>query len=276
MSYLAASFVQRMIRRLPYKQDQVVQLLGDLTHGRTRAIVNSARMTLDLREAIQRSMFLGTYEPTQTDWFRRCLRPGDVAVDVGASFGYYTTLSSRLVGSAGRVFAFEPSPVASRVIENAIIESHIDNVVLTKAALGRKASRVPLFLSNTPELHSPSILPFDEAYLPFEIEVLRLDDFEPLTTQGRIRLLKMDVEGYEPDVLDGMTELVKSGRVENIICEFNSFWLARNSTTPQALLESFLRCGFEIREKTIFQKDLIGRHGKRFDLQDIWFARPRG
>jgi FkbM family methyltransferase len=232
-------------------------------------------MRLDLREAIQRSMFLGTYEPEQTSWFRSCLRPGDIAVDVGASFGYYTTLSSLLVGPTGRVFAFEPSPIASQVIENAVTESGLTNVVLTRAALGRQASKVSLFLPNTPGLHSPSILPSDADFVPVDVPVIRLDQFSPLAAYPRIRLLKMDVEGYEPDVLAGMTGLIDAGRVENIMCEFNSGWLRRNSTTPAALLEEFLKHGFEVRAQTQLRSNLVGQKGESYDLQDMWLTLTR-
>jgi FkbM family methyltransferase len=230
-------------------------------------------MTLDVREAIQRSMFLGTYEPAQTRWFRSCLRPGDLVVDVGASFGYYTTLGSLLVGPSGKVFAFEPSPIASKVIENAIADSGITNVVLTKAGLGRKTATVSLFLPNTPYLHSPSLLASDQAFVPVQVDVLRLDEFPPLVKRGNIRLVKMDVEGYEPDVFDGMKQLIEHGRVENIICEFNSGWLRRNGTTPPALLASFLRGGFEICAQTPLRKNLVGHNGETFDLQDIWLVK---
>jgi FkbM family methyltransferase len=272
MRYFAAGFVQSAIRNLPYKKGRIVDLLGELTGGKTRAIVNSARMRLDLREAIQRSMFLGTYEPEQTSWFRSCLRPGDIAVDVGASFGYYTTLSSLLVGSTGRVFAFEPSPIASVVIENAIAESGIANVVLTRAALGRQASKVSLFLPNTPELHSPSILPSDADFVPVDVPVIRLDQFSPLANHHKIRLVKMDVEGYEPDVLEGMTGLLEAGRVENIMCEFNSGWLRRNSTTPASLLDKIQKHGFKIHAQTSLRSTLIGQKGESYDLQDMWLT----
>jgi FkbM family methyltransferase len=274
MKYVAAGFVQRAIRRLPRRRSEAVKLWGGLTRGKTPAIVNAAHMTLDLEEGIQRSMFLGTYEPEQTSWFRQCLRVGDTVVDVGASFGYYTTLSSQLVGPEGRVFAFEPSPVASQVIANAVAESRINNITLTRAALGREAKTVSLYLANTPYLHSPSILPIDAEFAPVDVPVMRLDAFPPLANKGMIRLLKMDVEGYEPDVLDGMMGLIQAGLIENVVCEFNSFWLERNGCTPAALLERFLGFGFEVRAKTKLQKDLPGHKGARFDLQDFWFTKP--
>ncbi len=60
--------------------------------------------------ATRSSFFFGTYEPAQTALFCKVVKPGDVVYDVGAHFGYYTLLASKLVGTEGRVLAFEPSP----------------------------------------------------------------------------------------------------------------------------------------------------------------------
>ncbi len=240
--------------------------------GKVMAVVNGAVMTLDLREAIQREMFLGSYEQTETEWFMRCIAAGDTFIDVGANFGHYTALGSMLIGGTGKIFAFEPSPLASQAIEDMIKASDIRNIVLTKAAVGKSNGTVNLFLPNTPHLHSPSIMPSDVDFVPVRVPVVSLDSFAPLTGVGKIKLVKIDVEGYEPDVLDGMQSMIEAKRVENIFCEFNSGWLQLNSTTPEQLLERFLDAGYEIKEKTQLQKGLPGHNGTLFDLQDIWFS----
>jgi FkbM family methyltransferase len=267
-------FYQVAIRRLPLKRESAARALGFLFGSGVRSVVNGASLKLDLQEMIQRSMFLGTYEPTQTAWFNESLRPGDVVLDVGASFGYYTTLASKLVGPNGRVFAFEPSPVASRGIEFAIENSKLTNVQLVKAALGKEPGSVSLFLPTAPGLHSPSILKNDPSYVPVEVPVLVLDEFEPLKSFTRIKLVKIDVEGYEPDVLAGMEKLARANKIDNVICEFNSGWLKRNATTSKQLLEQFLDLGFRIHRQTALQRDLVGHNDERFDLQDIWFSMP--
>jgi len=217
-------------------------------------------------------MFLGAYEPEQTAWFNRCLSSGDTLIDVGASFGYHTTLGATLVGPSGRVFAFEPSPIASKVIEDAIKDAAVHNIVLTKAAVGKGKGSVSLYLPTTQYLHSPSILQSDSAFVPIQVPVIALDQFEPLKNASQIKLVKIDVEGYEPDVLDGMEDLIRAKRVENIICEFNSGWLKRNSTTPKQLLERFMDLGYRIHMQTELRENLIGHHGELFSLQDIWFS----
>jgi FkbM family methyltransferase len=262
---------QTIIQKLPWR-NAAAGALGRLFGPRIKAVVNRAGMRLDLREGIQQAMFLDAYEPAQTLWFKQCLAPGDIAVDVGASFGYYTTLASSIVGRAGKVFAFEPSPAASKVIEEAIADSRIQNVELVKAAVGEREGDVSLYLPTTRMLHSPSILRSDPAYAPIRIPVIALDRFEPLRNVPCIKLVKIDVEGYEPNVLDGMAGLIEARRVENIICEFNSGWLRRNATTSKQLLKRFMDFGYRIRMQTALRENLVGHHGELFDLQDIWFS----
>jgi FkbM family methyltransferase len=263
---------QSIIQKLPFKRDAAARTLGLLLGRKVKAMVNHASMRLDLKEAIQRLMFLGQYEPVQTEWFRQCLRPGDVVIDIGASFGHYTTLAAELVGSNGKVFAFEPSPVANSTIEDTIKTSSLKNVILTKAAVGKECGTVDLYIPTTRHLHSPSILKNDPSFIPIKVPVVVLDDFEPLKDIPRIKLIKIDVEGYEPDVLTGMETLIKSGRIANIICEFNSGWLKHNQTTPQQLLNHFLSLGCQIHRQTELQENLKGHHDEHYTLQDIWFS----
>lgn len=265
-------FYQAIIQKLPFKKSAAAGALGFLCGHKITAEVNQFSMRLDLSESIQRMMFLGMYEPEQTAWFKRCLCSGDAFIDVGASFGYYTTLGATLVGPSGKVFAFEPSPIASKVIEEAVEDAAVRNIMLTKAAVGKGEGSASLFLPTTQYLHSPSILQSDPAFVPIQVPVIALDQFEPLQNVPQIKLVKMDVEGYEPDVLDGMENLIKAKRVENIICEFNSGWLNRNSTTPKQLLERFLDFGYRICMQTKLQEKLKGHHGELFNLQDIWFS----
>ena len=263
---------QSVIQNLPFGKTAVAGALGLLLGRKIKGVVNHQIMRLDLCEEIQKQMFLGLYEPSQTAWFKECLNPGDVFIDVGASFGYYTTLGASLVGPTGKVFAFEPSPVANQVVEEMIKDSKIENVVLTKAAVGREAGHVSLFMPTTRYLHSPSILQSNPDFVPVSIPVIALDHFTPLENVPKIKLMKIDVEGYEPDVLAGMERLVKEKRIENIICEFNSGWLKRNSMTPVQLYEQFIDLGYQVRRKTDLQNVVNKHDGEHWSLQDFWFS----
>jgi FkbM family methyltransferase len=272
MEVNSKTFYQSLIRKIPFNKNLACNLIGMIANGKVNAIVNQANMKLDIKEGIQRQMFLGCYEPTQTNWFKTCVKNGDVFIDVGANFGYYTSLGASIVGEKGRVFAFEPSPVANIVIENMIADSNINNVVLIKSAVGDTNGAVDLYMPNTEYLHSPSIMQSDIDFTPIQISVVTLDNFEPFKGIDEIKLIKIDVEGYEPNVLDGMDNLIKEKRVKNIFCEFNSWWLERNSITSKQLLERFLDYRYKINLQTKLQEKIPGHKGIFFDLQDIWFT----
>ena len=114
------------------------------------------------------------------------------------------------------------------------------------------------------------MLPSDEAFKAHQIDVLRLDEY--LHNVDSIALVKIDVEGFEPNVLRGMTNLLSQRKVKNIFCELNSGWLRRNNATPKGLTEEILSYGFVIKEETELQAGLVGHKGESFDLQDVWFA----
>jgi FkbM family methyltransferase len=268
-------FHQTIIQKLPFTitKNISMKILNLLYKSKVTAIVNSSKMKLDLGENIQREMFFHNYEPEQTTWFKQCLHLGDTAIDVGASFGWYTTLAASLVGSTGKVFAFEPSPIANQVIELMIKDSRLQNIILTKAAVGRQSGNVSLFLPTTRYLHSPSIFKSDPSFVPVQVSIIALDHFRPLENVPKIKLVKIDVEGSEPDVLAGMEGLIKEKRVENIICEFNSGWLKRNSMTPEQLHKCFLKLGYRVAMQTSLKKDCVGHDGELFSLQDRFYTR---
>jgi len=274
MKYHRPPVYQTFIQRLPFKKEAAARALCLLFGRRIKAVVNQATVRLDLCEGIQLQMFLGLYEPTQTAWFKECLRPGDVFIDVGASFGWYTTLGASLVGPTGKVFAFEPSPIASQVVEEMIEDSMFQNIILTKAAVGKENGNASLFLPTTRHLHSPSIFQSDPRFVPIQVPVIALDHFAPLINIPKVKLVKIDVEGYEPDVLAGMIRLIKEKRIENIICEFNSGWLKRNSMTPVQLYERFINLGCQVCMQTRLEKNVNRNDGEHWSLQDFWFSIP--
>jgi FkbM family methyltransferase len=270
MSLLCQKIIQRAPVRFRAPIFSSLNLLS--SKGKTKACVNGLYTWLDLKESIQRSMFLDAYEPTQTAWFKECVGKGDVFVDVGANFGHYTSLASSIVGNEGHVYAFEPSAKANETIENMIALSKVNNITLVKAAVGKEKGVVTLYLPDTQELHSPSIMKSDDKFIPVEIPVVSLDEYASEHKIDTIKLMKIDVEGYEPNVLDGMTRLLQEKRVKNVFCEFNSWWLEQNNCTTKMLFDRFINAGFRVHKQTPLQENLIGHKGVIFSLQDIWFT----
>lgn len=235
-------------------------------------IINGFIRSLDPTEGIQGAMVSDTYEPAQSDWVRSILQTGARFVDVGASFGYYTSLASRIVGPTGRVFAFEPSPVAYKSLVEMISDNQIENIEVYHAAAGDRDGKVDILLPPNGELHSPSIFDCGEGFTPHSVPLVRLDSHLALADGVLIDLIKIDVEGFEPNVIEGLRGLISRGLVRMIMLEFNSGWLRRNgSMTPERLLEIILGLGYAVVART--EKGVgIERDGVTpYELQDILF-----
>jgi FkbM family methyltransferase len=236
----------------------------------SRQRVHSLLMRLDTSEGIQRGIASGSYEPIQTEWARECLSEGDRFVDIGANFGWYTMLASSIVGPKGHVFAFEPSPVAAGVIADAITEHALKNVTLVRAAVGDIVGHEQIYMPVNDIVHSPSVFQSDPNFTPLQVPLVTLDGYTPLADGRPIDLMKIDIEGYEPNALRGMHELAQKGIIKNLFCEFNSGWLKRNATTPAQLFDQIVSYGFRVHQKTNLQV-YAEKNGDPYELQDIWF-----
>jgi FkbM family methyltransferase len=140
----------------------------------------------------------GEYSEGEIDVFRQCLRPGDVALDIGANLGAHTLPLAQLVGPSGAVFAFEPQRILFQILCGNVALNEIPNVHALPVALGRAAGR-----TKVPALDYRGASNFGGVSLGAaqgeDVTVVTLDQLE----LARARLIKIDVEGMELEVLAG-------------------------------------------------------------------------
>lgn len=189
----------------------------------------------------------GQLERGTIDIVSRLLRPGDTMVDVGAHIGTITLAAARAVGPAGKVIAVEPTARSSALLRRSIhINSLAGTVLLHTCAAGRVPGIGYLYAGTV--LGENSL--FDNAvgiadHAPIPVQIRTLDD---LVGNEKPRLVKIDVEGYELEVWDGMGRLIAQNPEIMVIVEFGPSHLARAGTTIEAWLERMLRPGFKIWE----------------------------
>jgi FkbM family methyltransferase len=189
----------------------------------------------------------GNYELGETQYCERVLRPGDVTVDVGANIGLYTLLFSRLVGPEGQVHAFEPAPENARRLRVNLLLNEAENVTFEEAAVYSRDGTVTLNLFDErlgawhslgrPELPDPfrpgnTLAPAGTV----EVTAVTLDDYASRNGIERIALLKVDVEGAEPDVLAGAAGLLERQAVGAILFEVS---LPQAASLGHGALEPF-------------------------------------
>jgi len=141
------------------------------------------------------NFFWGTYEPEQTQAFRRIIRPGDVVFDVGAHYGYYTLLSSALAGPQGKVFAFEPSPENIPRLKKHLSINQCNNVDVLELALSDHQGTARF------DNHAGSGTGHLAPDGGVEVEISSMDALSSRLPAPNV--LKIDCEGAEVEVLKG-------------------------------------------------------------------------
>lgn len=174
------------------------------------------------------------FEPEATSVIRQLVRPGDTVVDVGANFGWYTTLLHRLVGDTGHVYAFEPVPtIYEQLIKNLSLNQITKGVTVTRTAIGNQCGEVTLHVfDDLPAAHSSISTLGREQYTTFSAPLIDLDKYLTNNMVQSVDFLKCDVEGSELMVFQGANKLLSSESSPIIIVELNSETSAAFDYTP--------------------------------------------
>ena len=137
----------------------------------------------------------GEYSEGEVEVFRKVLKPGDVAIDVGANIGAFTVPMAHLVGEAGRVYAFEASAVNVELLRQNASQNELANVVIIPEAASDKNGT--LKVDKQSALHAYSRRDINEG--EFEVDCTTIDDLG----LPQVKLIKIDVDGHELQVLNG-------------------------------------------------------------------------
>lgn len=157
------------------------------------------------------------WEATETHWFVKSLRPGDVVVDVGANVGYYTIIAGKLVGETGRVYAFEPDPVSFELLRRNVRLNGLDNVFLEQKAVSNEKGTLELFIAEENKGDHRIYQPEGEQRESVTVEAVSLDDYFKGSDET-VDFVKVDTQGAEVLILQGMEQLLR--RSNEIVMAF--------------------------------------------------------
>lgn len=203
----------------------------------------------DLSEHIQRSIFLYGYDKGMQSFINKTLKEGDVFLDIGANVGFYSLLAASLVGEKGRVIAIEPNPQTYAKLKETIERNGIKNILVLNIGVGEKKEYLNLFVN--PNCHNDTgTMIVHDAPESIRVEVAPLDLVAATHHIGKIAYLKVDVDGFEPNVFAGARTLLEEGRIDVIQTEFCDYWLRKNNSSPEKLHALLRNFGFEDVEGT--------------------------
>jgi FkbM family methyltransferase len=188
------------------------------------------------------------YEPPTRDLVERVLRPGDLFVDVGAHWGFFTLQAATHPAGKIEVIAFEPELMNAIVLTENVTRNKLSNVTVVCAACGDESKLAPLIMNSTmghsiygadPRLENgPSRKWVSLITLDSALANLHIRDAQRI-------IVKIDAEGFEPNIVFGATSLLRSGRVALVIWECGGAYAFAHRRTAMLKMVAFLsECGF--------------------------------
>lgn len=172
------------------------------------------------------AMIHGSYEPTLRRVLRRLLRPGGIFIDAGANIGYVSAVAASLVGPTGQVHSFEPVPPVFRRLRRLAELNPGYRFTLNNHALGAEDGDAVITVKRG-NIGGNTLVPGqiepEHQGETYAVPIRRLGDY--LTRYGLARpsLIKIDVEGFEYQVLRGMADYFAGTDYRPpIVCEVNA------------------------------------------------------
>lgn len=201
------------------------------------------------KDFIQRHLFyFGVWEPNLTEFLRKRLCVGDTFVDVGANIGYFALLASRLVGTEGKVIAIEASPsIFARLLDNLQRNKTTTNVHPINVAVSNRNGTVNIYQSSSSEFNigMTSIVESEGALIECEVPSRPLDSLLTPKDLANARVVKIDVEGAEWLVINGMLNILREARSDlEVVVELNPDSLRQHGKTVEDVCEIFGTYGF--------------------------------
>ncbi len=166
-----------------------------------------------------------------------CLAPGAVFVDVGANIGYFTLLAAARTGGKGRVVAFEPDADNCALLRESLEHNGLSQrVTVEQAALSADDGEARLYLSDR-NFGDHQVFATEEARSSRPIRCLRGDAYFERQAIGNIDLLKVDTQGSEFSVMQGlMPFLAKQSRPPRLLVELTPLSLRQAGASGRELI----------------------------------------
>jgi FkbM family methyltransferase len=244
-------------RRFPIKgwslaTERLHPLIAGGVRDATYRTAFGVSLRLDLEDYTQRTIFYDAFEVEELNFLRLILWPGDVLLDAGAGAdGIFTLVGAQAVGAAGEVHAFEPVPSNYRRLTENIALNRFGNVRANRMAVGAKPGSITLALTEDMARASGREMSGFYAVGPGLREatapVVPLDAYLAENLPGRqVRVLKMDIEGYEPTAIAGLSSTLARGGVDVMMIEVSVYALARQGSAIADLVMPLQAAGYAL------------------------------
>jgi FkbM family methyltransferase len=155
--------------------------------------------------------YASNYEPHTFSFLRAHCRPGATVMDIGAHFGLFSVFMARCVGPAGRVYAFEPTPLSRRVLQRTVRLNGCPQIEIRPEAVTATNGMANFYDTGDVASNANSVVQTQRSRRATSISTVSLDAFA--AARGlTVSCLKVDVEGAEFQLLQGARDTILAHR----------------------------------------------------------------
>ncbi len=167
----------------------------------------------------------GFWETWLTQYLAKIVQPGNTCLDIGANVGYFSVLMSALAGDKGRTIAFEPIPGIAKLLR---LTAGVNGpgFEVAELALAAKEGILQLQIPEGSFGEASIVDRTDRLIVPktsIDVRTTTLDHFLEEMDIKKVDIIKMDVEGAEPFVFEGMKQTIAKNKNLQLIIEYSPF-----------------------------------------------------
>ena len=158
-------------------------------------------------------------ERKATEIMQTFIEPDDVILELGANIGYYVCMEAKILSDQGYIYAVEPSPENVALLQSNIALNGVQSIEVFNMAMSDKTGTAKLFMGPACNLHSLVDRSNQSERDFIEVQTDSVDHF--LEGKKPITFLRMDVEGYETIIFDGMQKTLNSPNLRKLFIEIH-------------------------------------------------------
>ena len=193
------------------------------------------------------AIFFNIYEKSESKFIKSICFEGMNILDIGANIGYHTAIFSQLVGVNGTVISIEPDEESYKYLSKSIDSFNYKNVFSFRLAASDTKQKLPLFISKD-NRGDNRLYSTNQKRNSIIVECLTIDELLKDNKIENLDLIKIDVQGYEPKVLKGMRNIVKSSKELILLSEFWPKGILQAGGNPKEFLGILRNMHFQLFE----------------------------
>ena len=216
-------------------------------NGEVVRMVQGSWMLLNLTDTcISRELTLyGVHERNSTAHIKSIVKPGMKVLECGANIGYYAMIQARIVGDTGKIYAIEPSPTNVAWLKRNIAINDYKNIDVQSGAFGAEKGIAPFYVDIRSNLSSFVKRDDLKEYEVVDVPMMTIDEF--MSDGKSVDLIRMDVEGYEAEILKGGESTLMTDRAPKyFFIEVHCELLKKRGSSGWDIAQYLRKFGYEI------------------------------